>query len=285
MKASDLYEKLEKDFDLDSCEDVDIKCWSGMDFNQYVPELFRKRYMGLYIDNSTEINTVYTAVFPSDKVLKHILDTGITDTLLVVHHPMIWDIRLPDAFTYIDNELLNQMNKKKNSIYVLHTPLDKNGPYSTSVNFAKAIGVQQESEFCKYFGVVNVGIIGFTDYKAVKELVEHIKSIVAHNVRLWNYGTKDIKNGKVALAAGGGNEEDVLEEVLNLGISTYITGVTVKNDFSKKAHEFAEKNKINLIGATHYSTEKFACIAMCSYFEELGLSCEFVEDFPLIEDI
>jgi len=87
------------------------------------------------------------------------------------------------------------------------------------------------------------------------------------------------------LAAGGGNEEDVLEEVLNLDINTYITGVTVKNDYSKKAHNFAEKNNINLIGATHYSTEKFACITMCSYFEELVLSCEFVEDFPLIEDI
>ncbi len=103
MRASDLYEKLEKDFDLDSCKDVDIKCWSGMEFNKYVPELFRKRYMGLYIDNSTEIKTVYTAVFPSDKVIKHILATGVTDTLLFVHHPMIWDIRLPDAFTYIDS--------------------------------------------------------------------------------------------------------------------------------------------------------------------------------------
>jgi putative NIF3 family GTP cyclohydrolase 1 type 2 len=285
MRTSDLYEKLEKDFDLDSCKDADIKCWSGMEFNQYVSELFRKRYMGLYIDNSTEIETVFTAVFPSDKVLNHILATGVTDALLFTHHPMTWDIRIPEVFSYINNESLDQLKKGRISIYVLHTPLDKNGQYSTSVNFAKAIGVRQESEFCKYFDVVNVGIIGSTDYKTVNELVEHIKSVVAHDVRLWNYGTKDIKNGKVALAAGGGNEIFVLEEVLNFGINTYITGVTVKNDFSKKSHEFAEKNKINLIGTTHYSTEKFACIAMCGYFEGLGLTCEFIEDIPIIEDI
>ncbi len=285
MKASDLYKELEKDFDPNSCKDVDIKCWSGMEFNQYVPELFRKRYMGLYIDNSKEIKTVFTAVFPSDKVLSHILATGITDALLFVHHPMIWDIRLPEVFSYIDNELLDQLNKKRISVYVFHAPLDKNGQYSTTVNLAKAIGVRQESEFCKYFGVVNVGIIGSTDYKTVVELVEHIKSIVAHEVRLWNYGSNDIKNGKVALAAGGGNEQFALEEVLNLRINTYITGITIKNDISKKSHEFAEKNKINLIGATHYSTEKFACIAMCDYFEEHGLECEFIEDIPIIEDI
>ena len=36
---------------------------------------------------------------------------------------------------------------------------------------------------------------------------------------------------------------------------------------------------------THYSTEKFACIALCDYFEELGLNCEFIEDNPVLEDI
>lgn len=105
MRATDLYEKLEKDYDLDSYKDVDVKCWSGMEFNKYMPEIFRKRYMGLYIDNSTEIETVNTAVFPSDKAINHILATGVTDALLFVHHHMIWDISLPEVFSYIDDEI------------------------------------------------------------------------------------------------------------------------------------------------------------------------------------
>ncbi len=285
MKASILYKHLEKEFDLDSCKDVDVKCWSRMKFNAYVPELFRKRYMGLYIDNPEEINSVFTAVFPSDRVIQQILDADVTNALLFVHHPMIWDIRLPEVFAYISDELLEEMKKRNISVYTLHTPLDKNGKYSTTVNLAKALGIQQESEFCKYFGVVNVGIIGSTEYKTASNLVKHIKSVVAHDVRLWKYGNDTIKNGKVALAAGGGNEVFVLEEVLELGVNTYITGITVKNEISKKSHDFAEKNQINLIGATHYSTEKFACIAVCDFFTELGLPCEFIDDIPIIEDI
>ena len=50
-------------------------------------------------------------------------------------------------------------------------------------------------------------------------------------------------------------------------------------------HEFEKENKINIIGGTHYSTEKFACIALSEYFEKIGLTCEFIEDHPILEDI
>ncbi|MEM0372684.1 MAG: hypothetical protein QXO69_02485 [archaeon] len=33
-----------------------------------------------------------------------------------------------------------------------------------------------------------------------------------------------------------------------------------------------------MIGATHYSTEKFSMIKMTEYFKKLGLKSEFVED-------
>ena len=48
--------------------------------------------------------------------------------------------------------------------------------------------------------------------------------------------------------------------------------------------EWKEHN-INIIGATHYSTEKFACIEMCKYFERLGLPCKYIDDIPVLEDL
>jgi hypothetical protein len=57
------------------------------------------------------------------------------------------------------------------------------------------------------------------------------------------------------------------------------------NDHSRAAHEFAQAKKINILGGTHHSMEKFACIAMCDYFKKLGLSCEFIEDIPVLEDL
>jgi hypothetical protein len=49
-------------------------------------------------------------------------------------------------------------------------------------------------------------------------------------------------------------------------------------------HEICKKNKINVIAATHYSTEKLACIAIQSFFESLGLPTEFVDDEPSFYD-
>jgi hypothetical protein len=39
------------------------------------------------------------------------------------------------------------------------------------------------------------------------------------------------------------------------------------------------------LGGTHYSTEKFACMAMTKYFEKLGLPSEFIEDAPGLADL
>ena len=99
------------------------------------------------------------------------------------------------------------------------------------------------------------------------------------------YGSDKIKDQKVALIAGGGNEIEIIQEIIDLGINTYVTGITALNEYSKEVHEFEKENGINIIGGTHYSTEKFACIALCKYFKKLGLNCEFLEDFPVLEDL
>ena len=77
----------------------------------------------------------------------------------------------------------------------------------------------------------------------------------------------------------------VLNEMLNSDIKTLITGVTIVNKNSEKSHKFEKENHINLLGGTHYSTEKFAPIEMCKYFSNLGLPSEFVEDEPDLYDL
>ena len=95
-------------------------------------------------------------------------------------------------------------------------------------------------------------------------------------------------DNKIAVVAGGGNDPEILAEVAKLGINILVTGVTYPNkDYepSLRAHEIAKENKINIIGGTHYSTEKFACIKMMEYFEKLGLLAEFLEDDPDFGDL
>lgn len=283
MKASLLYNQLEKDFITPNLSDEWAEYMESI--SDFICENFKKRSMGLVCNFATVIDKVYTAVFPSREVMEKILDTNERDIMLFVHHPKIWDIRkAPEIFQQMDRDLLQQFKERKISIYNLHVPLDKYGDYSTSVTLAKTLGIRPEKPFALYHGGL-CGVFGKIDLKTVEELKKRFESVIGHRVGLYKYGDDKIREKTVAVTGGGGNEVEILEEIVKEGVNTYVTGVTVKSDHSKKAHEYAKQNGINILGGTHYSTEKFACIAMCEYFKKIGLPSKFIEDKPITEDI
>jgi putative NIF3 family GTP cyclohydrolase 1 type 2 len=240
--------------------------------------------MGLVCDFASEINKIYTAVFSSREIIQKILDDGSQDAMLFVHHPLTWDIRKSsEVFQQMDAELLKQFNDRRISIYNLHVPLDNYGEHSTSVTFEKTLEIKPEKPFAPYFGAL-VGVFGKTDSTTIQDLRKTFENAIGHKVRLYDYGNNEIKNRTVAVVAGGGLNETI-EEIEQNNINVLVTGITVKNDYTKKAHEFAEKHKINILGGTHYSTERFACISMVDYFKKLGLPSEFLEDEPIMEDM
>ncbi len=282
MESKKLYEQLERDFITTELSDDWFQHMKSVE--EFICDNFQKRSMGLVCDFTTEIEKVYTAVFPSDKVMQKILDDNVENAMLFVHHPAIWDITIPDVFKQMNKSLLQKFKEKKISIYNLHVPLDNFSEYSTSNTLAKALNAKVEKPFAPYFGAL-AGALGKTDCESVECLKNKFESAVGHEVKLYQHGEKNIKGKIIAFAAGGGNDMDVLKEMLENDVKTLITGVTVKNDFSKEVHEFAERNEINVLGGTHYSTEKFACMEMVNYFENLGLVSEFIGDVPMMEDL
>ena len=283
MKATQLYQQLEKDFITPEMSDDWVQYMGPV--ADFLCNSFKERSMGLVCDFATEVKKVYTAVFPSREVMQRILDDGVQNAMLFVHHPSIWDIRkAPDVFQQMDRKLLEQFKERRISIYNLHVPLDNFGEYSTTVSLAKALGIKPETPFAPYFGAMS-GVFGKTDIATVQELKEKFEAVVGHQVSLYPYGEGEIDDGTVALVAGGGNDVNSLREIADAGVNVFVTGIAVKNDHSKEAHEFAEKHKISILGGTHYSTEKFACMAMVDYFEKIGLPSEFVEGKPVMEDM
>lgn len=283
MKATQLYEKLEKSFITAEMSDEWAEHMDSV--ADFLSEDFKKRSMGLVCDFATEINKVYSAVFPSRKVMQKILDDGTQDAMLFVHHPSIWDIRkAPEVFQQMDRKLLQQFKDRRISIYNLHVPLDNFSQYSTTVSLAKALGIEPEKSFAPYFGAMS-GVFGKTDLATVQDLRKRFQEAVGHEISLYNYGDNEIKDRTVAVVAGGGNDVDILEEIIKAGVNAFVTGINVKNEHSRKAHEFAEKHRINILGGTHYSTERFACIAMVGFFKKIGLPSEFIEDKPVMEDM
>jgi putative NIF3 family GTP cyclohydrolase 1 type 2 len=283
MQAVKLYAQLEKDFITPSLSDEWAKYMESI--ADFLSDNFKRRSMGLVCDTSQEIKKVYTAVFPSHAVMQSVLDKGEKEVMLFVHHPCIWDIRkAPAAFQQMDRGLLEKFRERMISIYNLHVPLDNYGEYSTSSTLAKVLGLTALKPFLEYYGSL-AAVFGKTQYSTVQEMKEKFTAVLGHRTSLYQYGTDEIKNGIVSVAAGGGNLVQVHEEMAREGANLLITGVTIKNSYTQKTHDYAREKKINILGGTHYSTEKPACQAMCDYFMKLGLPSEFIEGTPGLEDL
>jgi len=284
MNANKLYEKLDKDFGIETLRDD----WSFMSFNDYIAPSFKRHYMGIMLDNTVRVKKVYTAVFPDSLILNKIIESGGTDSLLFCHHAMGYDGSASGfPFNNIPDDYLLKLKEHNISLYVLHVPLDKNGEFSTSVNLAKNLELEIIDEFCEYEGV-KVGVICKTGLKTAEELAQYVESVVRHKVKLRNYGDNVIRKGLVAVAAGGGSYGFVAQEIAELGINFYITGCTrpvPTFEPTMEFHKIASASRINVLGATHYTTEKYACIAMTRYFGGLGLEAEFIEGRFYLEDL
>jgi len=284
MKAKELYLKLDKDFGVGSLQDD----WSFMKFNDYIFPGFKDRYIGLVLDNTDEVKKVYTATMPDLDILDIIIRKNETNLLLFSHHAMGYDPNLT-GFPFYDmpENYLLKLSKQRISFYVLHVPLDKNGEYSTSVSLARHLNLEIEDEFCEYMGI-KCGIICKTEKRTATELAEYVGSRVGHEVKLIRNGSEVIKKSRVGIAAGGGSVGFAAKELADHGINMYITGNTRKVpsvEMIMEFHRIIEDKKINVIGATHYTTEKYACIAMVRYFEKLGLPAEFIEGKHFLEDL
>jgi putative NIF3 family GTP cyclohydrolase 1 type 2 len=287
FRATDLYNKLECDFVIpEITEDWYEHMEDKPIYDEYISDNFKQRSMGLLYDFTEEINKVYTAVFPSDKVMRKILDDGTKNALLFIHHPLDWEIgrRPGNAFHPVNLELLKRMKENYISFFNFHLPLDNYSEYATTKTLADALGIKIDKPYNNYNGAI-CGIIGTTECNDVNELNEKYSEVVGHKTRLYQYGDKEIKNGKVSLCAGGGNDLQIVKELINEGVNTHITGISVNGPYSAESHQLEIENEINLLGGTHYSSEKFACIAMCSYFNKLGLESEFLIDTPCLEDL
>jgi putative NIF3 family GTP cyclohydrolase 1 type 2 len=190
-------------------------------------------------------------------------------------------------FYDLPEDYLSKLKQQRISFYVLHAPLDKNGEYSTSVSLAKNLLLEIIDEFCEYDGV-KCGVVCKTELKTATKLAEYVCSIVGHEVRLIKNGDDVIHDGRVAIAAGGGSVGFAAKELSERGINMYITGCTravLSVESIVEFHRIIKESKINVIGATHYSTEKYACMAMVGYFEKLGIKAEFVEGRFYLEDL
>jgi putative NIF3 family GTP cyclohydrolase 1 type 2 len=93
------------------------------------------------------------------------------------------------------------------------------------------------------------------------------------------------EEGLTAVVAGGGDQPDVLKQAKEKGCTTYITGTVVHRwgfeplqNANREFHKLAREWRINLIGGSHYHTEKCAVQDVGKMLEAKGYNAEFVDD-------
>ena len=284
MKAKELYDKLKDDFIKEGIKDID---WATRmpNLDKYLFSEFKQNGgMGLMCDFTDEVKKVYTTVFLSEKVLSKILNDNVTNAMLFSHHPTNWSLKEHNGNYAAEEEYIKKLKERNVSVYVLHHPLDNFGKYSTCGTLANKLQIDIEKPAFLYFGAL-CGVIGTTNCKTINELHDHYSKTVGHKTSLYLYGDENIAGERVAICPGGGNAMFVINEMIKNNIKTLITGVTIVNDYSRETHELEKTNHINVFGGTHYSTERYAPIEMCKYFNDLELLSEFVEDEPDLYDL
>ncbi|MBU3904690.1 MAG: Nif3-like dinuclear metal center hexameric protein [Nanoarchaeota archaeon] len=282
MNLDDIVIQIKKDWDVDKYpEDWNFIIETDDKLKAKATEQFLKENRGLIFKNSNEVKKIYLACFPSTQVLKEISK----DSLLITHHPFDWNGIGMGFKTYSDEDY-KIMEENGISLMFMHVSWDavrnEKDRVSTGYGTAKILNMSVRGEFQEYHGAL-VSVYGALPLKTIDELVKYIQEKLGNNsLNVFRFGSNE--SGLVGLVPGGGNDVDMLQEAHKLGIRTYITGCTNKcqhpysvsksKEFLKKAKEY----KINIIGASHYLTEKWAMQQSVSYFKKFNFPVKFIEN-------
>jgi putative NIF3 family GTP cyclohydrolase 1 type 2 len=284
MNLDKLVSQIKKDFEVVRFpEDWSFVTEGDKKLEKNATKEFLKDNRGLIFKNSNEAKKIYLACFPSTYVLKQTAKEK--DVLLITHHPFDWDGTGTGFKRYSDRDY-SLLQKNHISLMFMHVPWDRvrneKDRVSTAYGTAKKLNMKIDGEFQEYHNAF-VSVYGRLHVKNFDDLVEYVKKKLGKKtLNVFKYGSDEVS--LVVVVPGGGNEAGMIKEAHELGISTYITGCTnrCKSAYSKdKAKKFLAKAKelnMNVIGASHYLTEKWAMQMSVPYFERFGLPVKFIED-------
>lgn len=238
-------------------------------FQRFVrSEFIEGTWNGLMLENpaeSADVNRVYLVVFPNQNLLDTIIanevERGAPGALIFTHHVLGYS-EAAAAFNPIKIEQLEELREHHISIYVCHAPLDCHLKISTGNALADALGLQEQRRFAPYYGG-EAGILGKVNPASFQEFAEKVARVC--ELPFLRYD-QCLHNGKpvqlVAIVPGGGNDADLMKEAATLGADTYVTGhwwLFGESDFARQDREkmrlFLETQALNLVGASHYSSE------------------------------
>ncbi len=287
MNAADLADRLDSFFHLDAYpaddfEEIVSFCKeAGVPLEDFATPDFMQRHNGLMLDNCDTVEAVYTLVFPSEEALAEAERRASGRLALIfTHHPM--DFETSDrGLAPVGERWLQRLRDAGISLYSAHAPLDCHETVSTSRALARAAGVPAAETCAGYMGG-HAGVIGEIEPVPFDTFVARVRDACGVNrVDAKRHGDTV---RRVAVVAGGAAFPPLMQEALDAGCDTYLTGDFRVRHGGPWAEEhrpgfdaFLEGVPLNLVGGSHYGTEALVLREdMVAFFRDLGLPAEFV---------
>jgi putative NIF3 family GTP cyclohydrolase 1 type 2 len=287
MKTADLAVKLDDFFHLDRFHSddfgaiIDFCQEENIPIAEYATATFLHRFNGLMLNNADDVERVFTLVFPSNDVLSEVERRAAgAPSLIFTHHPMDMEtgnrglVPIPEAW-------LQRLREVNISLYAAHAPMDCHETVSTSRALARAIGVPAEETFAGYFGG-HAGVHGRIDPVSFEQFAERLRSALELDDVEFERSHDSVEH--VAVVAGGASYPPLMQEALDAGCDTYVTGDYRIRHGGPWAEEhrpefdaFVDSLPLNLFGGSHYGTESLVLRHdAIDLFRDLGLPAGFV---------
>ncbi len=244
-------------------------------------EAFLSEKSGLMFDFAKEVNSVYCVVFTTTEVFDHLLATADGPSLIFTHHPHDYheDSRGVGPFP---EDYLKDFEEREVAVYTIHAPLDVGLNICVSKSFANRLSLSNTRPFFEASGGY-LGVMGTLDAAGIDVMASYVsRSLGIETVDVFD---NDAEDGPAAVVAGGGDQPEILKKAAELGCTTYITGTAVHRwahepvqRANKQFHTLAKELRINLIGASHYHTEKCAVQDIASFLQENNFKAKFLDD-------
>lgn len=237
------------------------------DWKEKFEEDFTQRFNGLMMKGSLEINSIFLAAFPTDEVVTQFIEEADEGDLLFMHHPIPMECGDPQGnwgrgFLPANPSLLDEISRRKLSIYTCHAPLDYNRKIGTSDSIAEVLGGDIVDEFCQY-GNGKVGLICDISLISTDELIE--KLLHLFEIPYVDFeGIKHKQINRIAIIAGCGDVVTDMREAESKGAQAYVTGEIhchIDNDYGKYRYsqmkDYVKETQMSLIGLSHAASEFF----------------------------
>ena len=278
MRIGELVRALDDEFRVDAAARDDwsalfAQCYAEPYWRGYVEPGYEGRWNGLMVRGGGEVEQAWTCVFPSDEIV----DGLEPRTLLFSEHPL--DFADRPGFQPLARESFEALRGKGCSFYHAHEPLDRHATLAPSRLLADGIGLDD----VRVSGKLAVG----DSPLSLEGLIARLQDFLGADIPVHVLLRASEHAERVAVAAGRGGRPDLLEQALELGATTYVTGnagtysdVEEVQELNRRFRAVAERAQISVIDATHYGTERPSQLRMVEWFTRRGLPARFVENGP-----